>query len=63
VSKLCLWLAVMDNMPGSSSKGSVPEEDSRGSFQGIEASWTFTEVLRSPSYEVEELVGPKLLLS
>jgi hypothetical protein len=61
VSKLRSWLVVLDSAPGSSSlEVSVPEEESRGSLQGVEAGWTFTEAQRSPSREVEELVGPKL---
>jgi hypothetical protein len=55
VLELRSWLAVMDSAPGSSSKGYIPKEKSRGSFQGIEAGRTFAEVLRSPFREVEEL--------
>jgi hypothetical protein len=36
VLELRSWLAVMDSTPGSSSKGYVPKEKCRGSFQGIE---------------------------
>ena len=61
VVELQLLVATLASSAGSSSEGSLLEEKSRVSSQRIEAGRSFAEALRSPSCEVEELVGPKLM--
>ena len=63
VAKLRSLLVALASIPGSSSEGSVLEDTSCGSLQGIKASRSFAEALRSPSGEVVNSLGPQLLLS
>ena len=58
VVELRSLLAALASSPGSSSEGSFPEDKLLEGSQGIKAGRSFAEVLRSPSCEVQDSVGP-----